>query len=78
MTPDDALFIHFALNAGLEHNDNIKTSAALIAGQAFLDHNGYHVWTVQQAIDIVRDDTDLHLAARLLEHLIYWFFVARL
>lgn len=75
MTPDDALFLRFSVDAGFELDE--APEAPLPACQAFLEQNGYRVWTVREALDSVRDDTDPVLAEQLMDRLIYFYFLIK-
>jgi hypothetical protein len=77
MTPDDALFIDFAVQAGCSHQPDAQAPETLIDCQAFLEQGGHQVWRVQQALQIVRDEADTDLATRLLGCLIDWFFISK-
>ena len=72
MTPNDPLFIRFAIEAGYATQQDLDITAC----QTYLEQHGHQVWRVQDALQIVRDDADTDLSARLLERLIYWFFIS--
>ena len=75
MIPDDGLFIQFAQEAGYEPGEDLEGTDPITACQVLLEQSGHRIWTAREALQIVRDDTDEALAARLLDRLIYWFFV---
>ena len=76
MAPDDTLFVHFAMAAGFKPVGDQDVCEMLDACQAYLIENGHQVWTAREALQVVRDDADKALAARLMDRLIYWFFLA--
>lgn len=76
MAPDDALFVQFAIDAGFEPSGDREDSDLIDACRAHLVQQGHQVWTADEALQIVRDDVDTALAERLMERLIYWFFLA--
>ena len=75
MTPDDELFVSFGLRAN--YVSDADDSNAVTACQTFLEQSGYQVWTVQEALDIVRADADPALSEQLMDRLIYFFFLAK-
>ena len=73
MTPDDASFLRFGSEAGFELDE--APDPSLPACQAVLEQNGYRVWTVREALDIVREDTDPAQPELLMDRLIYFYFL---
>ena len=73
MTPNDPLFIRFAIKAGYATQQDLDITAC----QTYLEQHGHQVWTVWEALQVLRDDADTDLSARLLERLIYWFFISK-
>jgi hypothetical protein len=77
MTPDEPLFVQLAVKAGFECEKNLLDPELVPACHSYLEQNGHHVWTVQEAVQIVREDSDTDLSAYLLEGLIHWFFLIK-
>jgi hypothetical protein len=77
LAPDPTLFIRFATEAGYALPEDLDGAAQLSACQAYLEQHGHHVWRVQDALQIVRDEADTDLATRLLGCLIDWFFISK-
>ena len=77
MTPDDLRFIRYAIKEGYAYQGDLDTTAHITACQAYLEQHGHQVWTVWEALQVLRDDADTDLSARLLERLIYWFFISK-
>tara|TARA_R110002110_G_scaffold415854_1_gene658273 strand:+ start:9357 stop:9731 length:375 start_codon:yes stop_codon:yes gene_type:complete len=76
MTPDEALFVRFAVKAGFEPGNELDEADLVEASCAHLAQHGYQVWTASEALQVVRDDADEALATRLMERLIHWYFLA--
>jgi hypothetical protein len=77
MTPDETLFIQLATQVGYEPGEDVEGPELISACQAYLEQNGHRIWTAQEAFKIVQDDAETDLATRLLDRLIYWFFVTK-
>jgi len=75
MTPDEAQFVQFAMAAGFEPEAGKDDSEMSAACQVYLAESGHQVWTVSEALQLVRDDVDKALTARLMDQLIHWFFL---
>jgi hypothetical protein len=66
MTPDDTLFIQFAVKVGFRPQEDLDHPKQLNACQTYLEQNGHQVWTARGALQIACEDSDTELSARLL------------
>ena len=77
MTPDDSVFIQFAIKAGFTLPEDLDHPEQLQACQAYLVQHEHQIWAVQEALQIVLEDTDTELSSKLLARLIHWFFIIK-
>ena len=77
MTPDDILFIEFAVTAGYTPEEDMDQLEQLQACQTYLAQGGHQVWTARESVQIVFEDSDTELSARLMARLIDWFFIIK-
>lgn len=75
MTPDDTLFIQFAVTAGFTSEED--GAEQLQASQTYLEKCGHQVWTAREAVQIVCEEFDPELSSRLMARLIDWFFIVK-
>jgi len=75
---EPSLLVRFAQREGYVPEDAVDEASLVVSSQTYLENAGHRVWSVRQALAIVREDTDTDLAAQFMPCLIQYYFLRKL